>query len=127
MRHFQIIKMQRYIRSARAFSNVLSNSLLNKSGKFTFALIQINYLLLVNNHKYKISHCILSVLDKYKDKNKRSTKKNVYFRTISTHVKVILSNSSDTLVFPLQRFHCLHLLSSDCGLVELSFKIIIFT
>ena len=36
------------------------------------------------------------------NKNKRSTKKNVYFCTISTHVKVISSNSSDTLVFPLQ-------------------------
>ena len=72
----------------------------------SFKLIQIsNDWLLVKNHNLTLPwHTFTFTFDEYKDKTTRSPKKNVLIfnlRIISTHVEVILSNSSRDLLFPL--------------------------
>ena len=59
----------------------------------------------VKNHNLTFSRHTFT-FDEYKDKDTRSPKKNVLIfnlRTISIHMEVILSNSSDNSLFPL---HC---------------------
>ena len=70
-----------------------------------FKLIQINDWLRVKNHNLTFPRHTFT-FDEYKENDTISPKKNVLMfnlRIISTHVEVILSNSSYNLLFPLQR------------------------